>query len=107
MSVFGRRITPEQLASELLRGLESGEVAFDEDGTASRVAERGAQLLADRAAKLVEAKIAPLCVQLQTLVDQATTVLNRIEETRRLEKSNDLESVKEELGQGVERLKTL
>ncbi len=104
MSVFGRRVTPEQLASELLRGLESGEVAFDEDATASRVAERAALLLADRAAKLVEAKIAPLCAQLQALVDQAMTVLNRIEDARRIEKGKDLESVKEELGRGVERL---
>jgi hypothetical protein len=30
MSLFGRRVTPEQLAVELLRGLESGEVVFDE-----------------------------------------------------------------------------
>jgi hypothetical protein len=34
MSVFGRRVTPEQLAAALLRGLESGEVVFDGEPSA-------------------------------------------------------------------------
>ena len=60
MSLFGRRMTPELLAAELLRGLESGEIVFeppaDEPGERERI------VLADEAAHL-----ARLCDRLRAL----------------------------------------
>ncbi|WP_171470441.1 hypothetical protein [Frigoriglobus tundricola] len=89
MSVFGRRVTPELLASELLHGFESGDVAFDAGASAATGTEDAAVLLADRFVELVEAKIAPTRAQLQRLVDRATTVLSRLDEVCQFQENKD------------------
>lgn len=77
MSIFGRRMTPELLASELLHGLESGEIVFDE------LSEPAEDQVTERVAALVEAALAPVRTQLQTTVDQAAAILKQAENDRR------------------------
>lgn len=82
MSLFGRRMTPELLAAELLRGIERGEVTHAPDtGT--------------------EATLTQLCVRLQTLV---TELLATQDETARQGRVASLAQLKDEIGQVAKKL---
>ncbi|AWM36386.1 hypothetical protein C1280_04690 [Gemmata obscuriglobus] len=59
-------MTPESLAAELLRGLESGDVVLSPDVRASASGPHAS----------AEAQLAHLCAELRTLVEQATESLN-------------------------------
>jgi|GEM_PF-4075052 len=73
MSVFGRRITPEQLALELLRGLESGEVVFDKSENTPSV--EGAN---DLLATLTAAATAPTLDEARELLAKAVRTVERL-----------------------------
>lgn len=73
MSLFGRRITPEQLAVELFRGLESGGVVFDEG---QKVSPLGGET--DLLATLNAAAAAPTLDKARALVAKAVRTVEKL-----------------------------
>lgn len=77
MSLFGRRMTPELLATELLRGLESGDVVFDDATPAPAPANEVEEL---RAA-VVAAAAAPTFDEARAILAKAVQTADRLRGT--------------------------
>ena len=86
MSIFGRRPNPEEVATQLIEGLENGSLTLNGEPESVSVASAAA-LPADRLAKTVEAQLGavlgPLQPHFTALAEHAAAVLKSAEETRR------------------------